>query len=265
MSIAITEAITTLIQGKPLYGYHQVSYFLAKYTNFNGFLEIVYKGEKSPNTIKVDENSIEVELKALLPNAYSSLGEGILKMLRTSYTLKDISIPLPDYSCYVFPALRALEGVMRKLLGNEDFFIEADNNNSFRGIFYKKDSRMIYLVNSDFKQRISNSKVCDALELCYNYYVQQRHTLFHANDFTDLSRFIESKESAAQIIEKVIKTRERFVNKLDKLKKQYQIKLPKGASKEVISVARQLVEKNGSEILAKIAKLHFKTTKEVLG
>ena len=59
--------------------------------------------------------------------------------------------------------------------------------------------------------------------------------------------------------------RERFVNKLDKLKKQYQIKLPKGASKEVVSVARQLVEKNGSEILAKIAKLHFKTTKEVLG
>jgi hypothetical protein len=206
-SLTLTHYRTTntlLIQGKPLYGYYQVSYFLAKFTDMNGFLEIVYKGEESPNIVDVDKNRIEAELKALLPNAYSSLGEGILTMLRTSYTLKDISISLPDYSCYVFPALRALEGVIRKLLFNEGYPIE-ENNNSFSGIFYK-DSRMNYLVDNDFKQRISNSKVCDALEHCYNYFVQQRHTLFHANDFTDSSRFISTKEQATQILEKVVKT-----------------------------------------------------------
>lgn len=206
-SLTLTHYRTTntlLIQGKPLYGYYQVSYFLAKFTDLNGFLQIVYKGEEKPNLTDVDENIIETELKALLPNAYSSLGEGILKMLRTSYTLKDISIPLPDYSCYVFPALRALEGVMRKLLFDEGYSIEA-NKNSFSGIFYK-DSRMNYFVDNDFKQRISNSNVCDALELCYNYFVQQRHTLFHANDFTDGSRFISTEAEATQIIEKVVKT-----------------------------------------------------------
>jgi ribonuclease HIII len=71
-------------------------------------------------------------------------------------------------------------------------------------------------------------------------------------------------ESHIAVAAASILARERFVNKLDKLEKQYHTKLPKGASKEVVTVARQLVEKNGSEILEKIAKLHFKTTKEVL-
>ncbi|GAB1539943.1 hypothetical protein NUACC21_26120 [Scytonema sp. NUACC21] len=205
-SLTLTHYRTTnklLIQGKPLYGYYQVSYFLSQYTDLNGFLEIVYKGEESPNTINVDKSTIEAELKNSLPNAYSSLGEGILKMLRTSYTLKDISIPLPDYSCYVFPALRALEGVMRKFLYNEGYFIEY-NNNSFSGIF-RKELGTKFVVTNDFKVKIGNDKICNALEHCYNYFVDQRHTLFHANDFTDSSRFILTKEIATQIIEKVVK------------------------------------------------------------
>lgn len=71
-------------------------------------------------------------------------------------------------------------------------------------------------------------------------------------------------ESHIAVAAASILARERFIKKLDKLGKQYHAQLPKGCSKEVVSVARQLVEKNGSEILEKIAKVHFKTTKEVL-
>lgn len=126
-------------------------------------------------------------------------------MLRTSCTLKDISIPLPDYSCYVFPALRALEAVMRRLLFDRGYSIEADNDNSFRGVFYK-DSGGKFMVSNNFKTQIGDNKVCNALEHCYNYFVQQRHTLFHANDFTDGSRFISTKDQATQIIERIVKT-----------------------------------------------------------
>lgn len=195
---------TLLIQGKPLYSYRQVSYFLAKYADLNGFLAIASKGEEAPNAINVDENTVETELKALLPNAYSGLGDGILKMLRTSYTLKDISIPLQDYGCYVFPALRGLEGVMRQLLFDKGYSIQIDNNNSFHGIFYKNQSIRRYLVADEFRRKIGDSKICQALEHCYTYFNQQRHELFHANDFPDSSRFIETKEEANQIIEKVI-------------------------------------------------------------
>jgi ribonuclease HIII len=71
-------------------------------------------------------------------------------------------------------------------------------------------------------------------------------------------------ESHIAVAAASILARERFVNKLDKLGTQYQTKLPKGASKAVVAIAKQLVERNGGEILEKIAKIHFKTTKEVL-
>ena len=60
-----------------------------------------------------------------------------------------------------------------------------------------------------------------------------------------------------------ILARDRFVNKLDKLGKQYEVTLPKGASHAVIETARQLVGKYGSDILEKVAKVHFKTTQEL--
>jgi ribonuclease HIII len=60
-----------------------------------------------------------------------------------------------------------------------------------------------------------------------------------------------------------ILARDRFINKLDKLGKQYEVILPKGASNAVIETARQLVGKYGSEILGKVAKVHFKTTQDL--
>lgn len=60
-----------------------------------------------------------------------------------------------------------------------------------------------------------------------------------------------------------ILARDRFVNKLDKLGKQYEVILPKGASNATIEAARQLIGKYGSEILEKVAKVHFKTTQEL--
>lgn len=198
---------TLLIQGKPLYTYAQVTYFLANFTDLNGFIAIVSKGEEDPNSIEIDKDSVETELKAVLPSAYTEVGEGILKMLRTSFMLKDISIPLPDYSCYVFPALRALEAVMRRLLFNAGYSIQNDNENSFRGIF-SRDVNGNFSVSSNFRMELGNNKICEALDHCYDYFVQQRHSLFHANDFTDSSRFISTKEHANQVIETI-------VNKID--------------------------------------------------
>ncbi|MDF5721384.1 MAG: ribonuclease HIII [Rhizonema sp. PD37] len=71
-------------------------------------------------------------------------------------------------------------------------------------------------------------------------------------------------ESHIAVAAASILARERFLNKLDNLGKQYHTKLPKGSSKAAVTVARQLIEENGKEILEKVAKLHFKTTNEVL-
>jgi len=213
-SLTITYYKTTnnlLIQGKPLYGYDQATYFLSKYTDLDGFVDIVSKGEDNVNILEVNTEDVEAELKALLPNAYSKLGNGILKMLRTSWTLKDMPISLPEYSCYVFPSLRALEGVMKQLLFDCGYSSEEDN--TFGGIFYNNKRENSYLVTDNIRGQIDN-KICDALDICYTYFRQQRHELFHANDSPDTSRFVSNPNQASQIIEKVIQIIDKAYSKL---------------------------------------------------
>jgi ribonuclease HIII len=58
--------------------------------------------------------------------------------------------------------------------------------------------------------------------------------------------------------------REIFLRELREMGKEYGIGFPKGASEQVIEVAKELVKKKGPEILVKVAKCHFRTTDIVL-
>ncbi len=62
-----------------------------------------------------------------------------------------------------------------------------------------------------------------------------------------------------------IVARAEFVRRLERLAAQWGVPLPKGASPAVELAAKAVVKKHGREGLAKVAKLHFKTTKAVLG
>lgn len=58
--------------------------------------------------------------------------------------------------------------------------------------------------------------------------------------------------------------RDRFLNWLDRAAGEFGQTLPKGASSAVDVVARALVERQGSAVLMRVAKLHFKNTSRVL-
>lgn len=61
-----------------------------------------------------------------------------------------------------------------------------------------------------------------------------------------------------------ILARARFLERIDALSGQFGMTLPKGASNQVIQVGRALVRQCGKEALRQVAKLHFKTTAQVL-
>ncbi len=62
-----------------------------------------------------------------------------------------------------------------------------------------------------------------------------------------------------------ILARQTFLEGLEKLSKEFEVKLPKGASLQVIKAGKELVRKHGKEVLGKVGKLHFKTTNAILG
>lgn len=59
--------------------------------------------------------------------------------------------------------------------------------------------------------------------------------------------------------------RAEFISRLEKLSKQEGLPLPKGASDLVIQAGKKLVREKGEAALKRVAKLHFKTTRVVLG
>jgi len=62
-----------------------------------------------------------------------------------------------------------------------------------------------------------------------------------------------------------ILARDEFVKGLAKLEKQFEMKLPKGASAAVDAAAKQFVEERGAGELGKISKLHFRTALRAQG
>ena len=71
-------------------------------------------------------------------------------------------------------------------------------------------------------------------------------------------------ESDTAVAAASILARERFIDWIDKTSIACGIKLPLGASAEVIQAARDLVARDGPQVLGKVAKLHFKTAQTVL-
>ncbi len=62
-----------------------------------------------------------------------------------------------------------------------------------------------------------------------------------------------------------ILARTAFVEGIETLSKQVNLKLPKGAGPQVIEIGKNLVSRDGKEILGEVAKLHFKTRGVILG
>ncbi|MBX2860583.1 MAG: ribonuclease HIII [Vampirovibrio sp.] len=65
--------------------------------------------------------------------------------------------------------------------------------------------------------------------------------------------------AAASII-----ARHRFVRKIGALSGQFEVELPLGAGPRVLQQAKRFVTRHGGEALTQVAKMHFKTTQQVL-
>jgi ribonuclease HIII len=72
-------------------------------------------------------------------------------------------------------------------------------------------------------------------------------------------------ESDTAVAAASILARERFIDWMDAATKKAGFTIPLGASSAVITAGKALVKDHGADVLGKFAKLHFKTTQQVIG
>ena len=71
-------------------------------------------------------------------------------------------------------------------------------------------------------------------------------------------------ESDLAVAAASILARERFIDRLERVGREYGVTLHRGVSAQVKGVARDLVTQRGPGILREVAKIHFKTAQEVV-
>lgn len=132
-------------------------------------------------------------IKSGLPNNYP---DGLKRLIKQAIINMTYYVESEDYSMYVFPALRALEGHIKYLIK------EAGGNPGRQFSCFgcnKTTNSNRYVVTESFPDKSKNSSI----ENCYNYYKSQRDTIFHFGDIIgqiDNTRLIETKEEADEII-----------------------------------------------------------------
>lgn len=192
LTINVYQTGTLTLQGKPAYLYGEAISFLS-YCNDVSVDDIV----NSINTfhgVNVKMSEVRNDMEVLMPRAYGNIDEMILKLLSPSISLRKVNIDLEDYSCYTFPALRALEGYIKYLFGLKGITVGHTFGNVFKG-----DA-----LTPQIATRIGDETFQKELERLYVYFKGNRHVIFHTEQILIGTRLIEDKHEADEIINTVL-------------------------------------------------------------
>ena len=192
----------TLIQGKPnsLFSLF-ISYYTEKISEFNLVKAYAEMYKKKINLHDVNSmverlnlpDDFPIDAKKLLMQAFSE---------KIALTKKNLDAY--DFSHYVFPACRALEGTIKYLFEKSGTHISSAN---MIGNYYDKDSRGIYILKGkNNRDKIYKNK----LEETYNVYNRNRHTIGHFGELIfnqehdSTTRILVSSEEAIDVIEEIL-------------------------------------------------------------
>lgn len=196
-----------VLQGKPAYLYTEALSFLS-YSPEVTVEDIVEANNKFYDVdIKVSET--RDELSKLMPNTYGVLDDAIFKILSPSISLMKLSDEIEDYSCYAFPALRALEGYLMQVFDMEGIVIDHKFGLQSGAHFRHNKTDDSFLLKKKTVDMLSNPKSQEVLEEVYNYFNKNRHQLFHTDQILCTTVILESKHEADRIVYDVVKMIER--------------------------------------------------------
>lgn len=191
---------TLVLQGNPAYILSQAMYFMALMPDVSE--EEITQRQK--DIYQVSTNSVpqaRAELKARIPNAYDKLDDTILKILSPAISLSQSNLNVEEYSCYAFPALKALEALLLDLLNQKGISVNPPKQN-FGSVFVPGQPQ--HVLSPANQAKVNDATYQKCLEDIYDYFKKQRHTRFHANQVLVLTTLIFDKAEADAIISDVL-------------------------------------------------------------
>lgn len=201
-----------MVQGKPLYLYNE---FLS-YVSYSPKVEVndIIKATNEFIDTNTDVDEARNKMSEMMPMAYAGNVDPVIwKLFSPSVTLDDVEKEFEDYSCFTFPALRALEGYLKYLLSEKNIVIDETHN---FGTVFNKDSSDKAIVIPKYVTAIANNDYVEALEEIYNYFKANRHVIFHVDQILITTKIIEDKQEAISIINDVAALIERTYKKIIK-------------------------------------------------
>lgn len=191
---------TIVLQGNPAYLFTEALSLMSTSDDISLEDIVQRKNEVYNANITIDET--RAILAQRLPNACCKLDETIIKLLSPSIALSVANIEVEDYSCYVFPALKALESLLLYLLGKKG--IMKDTKSSFAKIFNKNIATGRFELCKQHVATVNDTVYQIALQDIYNYFHGIRHVTFHANQVLTMTTIVEDKTEADAILNQVL-------------------------------------------------------------
>lgn len=183
---------TLTLQGKPAYLFGEAISFLSYCKDIS--VDDIVDSINTFHNVSVKTSEVRNDMEVLMPRAYGNIDEMILKLLSPSISLRKVNIELEDYSCYTFPALRALEGYIKYLLSLKGVIV----GNTFGGIFNGMT------LCPSVVTKVNDASYQNELERLFAYFKGNRHVLFHTEQILIGTKLIEDKHEADEIINTVI-------------------------------------------------------------
>lgn len=184
--VTLTHHFTNIlqIQGKPLFCYRNLTYFLAMFLDQESLISVISKTTDEERPI-VHTEVAQVFIEKEYENSFPRMAPVYQDLLVSSYCVKLAAPKLPEYSMLLYADLRILEGVIKEVLMRYDKYTNSDRLDI--GYYFSSTDG-----NSSLKDEHHNdfdtSTEINALERCYQLYRKQRHALFHMSEFADAAR-----------------------------------------------------------------------------
>lgn len=177
------------IQGK---GYSAYNSILSSFDTLISLEEVIESNLRANNIENITTSELIEAMKRAFPNAYPFLNGVIANIISSSFFLTKIeNEDLPDYSWMIFPMLRGLEGVIKKML----FLKGIRVNKNFGEIFEPVSSGSTIFRLKSCHLTSMDSKYSSAVGNCYSYLVANRHGIFHINSILNTTRIISREEA----------------------------------------------------------------------